>query len=100
MILLAKNLDEVRWADRLSPFNHVPHFPTHVTHPVDTFPLRVCQATGEIAAFMANPKYGETVFKGQIGLTMEGFICVYTGPHLGVSMTRESMMHSLSLEFY
>ena len=31
MLALSRCINEVHWDDRLRPFNHVSHFPTHVT---------------------------------------------------------------------
>ena len=40
---LAQVMNEIHWEDRLSPYNHTPHFPLWFVGAVDTFPLRVLQ---------------------------------------------------------
>ena len=37
--LLNSLVDEIWWEERLSPYNHNPHFPYFVTHFTDSMPI-------------------------------------------------------------
>lgn len=61
---LGENMNEIYWNNRLSPYNHVPHFPFFVTGCVDTYPVRVLQPQNSfLRRSLYNPKYGATVVK-------------------------------------
>ena len=82
---LAKVINEIFWEDRLSPYNHTPHFPFWFTGIVDTFPLHVLQPhNSTLRRALFNPKYGGCVYKGQLGINFLGAIVLCTGPHLGL----------------
>jgi hypothetical protein len=100
-------MDEIHWDDRLSPYNHTPHFPLWFVGAVDTFPLRVLTPiSSHLRKALFNPKYGQvclythsrtllshhscvftliySVYKAQVGINFLGEIVICTGPHLGV----------------
>ena len=51
---------EVRWAERLSEWNHVPHFPFFVTHYSDSMPI--ASIGGILCDVLFNPKYAGCVY--------------------------------------
>ena len=65
-------VQEIRWADRLNPFNHCPHFPFFVTHFTDSMP--VSSIGGIWSADLWNPKYVSHVFKVTVAVDMLGNI--------------------------
>ena len=66
--------------------NHVPHFPYHVTGIVDTLPIYVPSSHSfSMRRFLFQPKYDDTVYKMQLGISLLGDIILWTGPHLGVT---------------
>ena len=48
-------VDEIWWDERLSPYNHNPHFPYFVTHYTDGMPI--CSVGGSLFDVLFNPKY-------------------------------------------
>ena len=58
---------EIRWAERLSEWNHVPHFPYFVTHYVDSMPI--ASIGGILCDVMFNPKYAGCIYKVRLPLT-------------------------------
>jgi len=82
---LANVIDEIRYDDRLDPFNHVgPPFKYHVTGIVDVFPVYIPKSHDwDIARYNFQPKYDACVFKIQLGISLMGNIILWTGPHLG-----------------
>eukprot|EP00658_Telonema_sp_P-2_P041131 TRINITY_DN2940_c0_g1_i2.p1 TRINITY_DN2940_c0_g1~~TRINITY_DN2940_c0_g1_i2.p1 ORF type:complete len:298 (+),score=44.48 TRINITY_DN2940_c0_g1_i2:273-1166(+) len=76
---LALVLDEVHWADRLDAMNHVELLPKRFTVLVDTAPVSVGDALDkEVAKLNFQPKYKDTVYKLQIGISLVGDIVLYT----------------------
>jgi hypothetical protein len=50
----------------------------------DTAPIFVVEPKPKwLGNALHQPKYGGTVYKIQIGINFLGWICCYTGPHLG-----------------
>eukprot|EP00657_Telonema_sp_P-1_P012207 TRINITY_DN8657_c0_g1_i1.p1 TRINITY_DN8657_c0_g1~~TRINITY_DN8657_c0_g1_i1.p1 ORF type:complete len:248 (+),score=36.79 TRINITY_DN8657_c0_g1_i1:123-866(+) len=84
-IALGLAMDEVHWDDRLDPYNHTEFLPTLFTFMLDTAPLRICEPVGSENHLTFQPKYKFSCFKIQIGMTLTGQICLYTGLHWGVS---------------
>ena len=59
---LAQVMNEIHWEDRLSPYNHTPHFPLWFVGAVDTFPLRVLTpVSSRLRKALFNPKYGQVI---------------------------------------
>jgi len=57
---LARVMKEIHWENRLSPYNHTPHFPLWFVGAVDTFLLRVLQPVStRLRKALYNPKYGQ-----------------------------------------
>jgi len=78
---MANQIDEIDYALRLSPYNHVLHFPYRVTAIVDTFIVFVSTPVNHIMArVLYNPKYAGCVLKWQVDFL--GHILVLTGPHV------------------
>lgn len=78
-------MNEINWNDRLSPYNHSPHFPHLFTGVVDTFPLRVlCPQHKALRGALYNPKYKQCVYKAQLGIDFLGRLILCTSPHLGL----------------
>ena len=74
--LLNAPVDEIWWDERLSPYNHNPHFPYFVTHYTDSMPI--CSMGGSLSDALFNPKYASHVYK--VTLAMDnlgniGWIC-------------------------
>lgn len=83
---LALVIDEVRWEDRLDPYNHVQLLPTRFTCIVDTGPVFVAESMdGSTASLTFQPKYKENCFKMQVVISLTGQIVLYTGLHWGVT---------------
>lgn len=83
LITLANMINEIRWDDRLNPFNHTPDFPYLFTGMVDTFPIEVEKPEHrELRRALFTNKYGTTVYKVQLGVSFLGQILFCTGPHL------------------
>ena len=61
-----------RWADRLNPFNHCPHFPFFMTHFTDSMPIN--SIGGISSADLLNPKYASHVYKVTVDVDMLGNI--------------------------
>ena len=67
LAVLAVNIDEVHWDDRLNKYNHTEHWQTRVTTMVDTCPVNVQESTRKQTASMTfQPKYHDNVFKLQV----------------------------------
>src|SRR3989344_4493613 len=98
---LADAMNEIQWLDRLSPYNHSVDFPhlmtgtfslhmtlTTVIHYlptgiVDTFPIRVWKPKDKaLRKALFASKYGTTVYKVQLSISLLGQIVLCTGPHL------------------
>ena len=60
-----------RVAERLSEWNHVPHFPYFVTHYVDSMPI--ASIVGILCDVLFNPKYG-CVYKVTVAIDSLGNI--------------------------
>ncbi len=76
--------DEIKWEDRLDPFNHAVHFPTRVTFMVDTYPVVVLEPVDSLyASCLYSGKYKATVFKFQACFDFLGRLIFFSGPHLG-----------------
>ena len=54
-------VDETWWEERLSPYNHNPHFPYFVTHFTDGMPI--CSVARDLSDVLFNPKYAGHVYK-------------------------------------
>ena len=65
-------VQEIRWADRLNPFNHCPHFPFFMTHFTDSMPIS--SIGGIWSADLWNPKYVSHVYKVTVAVDMLGNI--------------------------
>ena len=65
-------VQEIRWADRLNPFNHCPHFPFFMTHFMDSMPIS--SIGGIWSAYLWNPKYVSHVYKVTVVVDMLGNI--------------------------
>ena len=63
-------VQEIRWADRLNPFNHCPHFPFFMTHFTDSMPIS--SIGGIWSADLWNPKYASHVYKVTVAVKMLG----------------------------
>ena len=63
---------EIRWAERLSGWNHVPHFPYFVTHYVDSMPI--ASIGGILCDALLNPKYAGCVYKVTVAVDSLGNI--------------------------
>ena len=59
--LLNFAVDEIWWEERLSVYNHHPHFPYFVTHFTDSMPI--CSVGGDLSDVRFNPKYAGHVYK-------------------------------------
>ena len=81
MEMLATVVDDIRFEDRLRPFNHAQHFPHFVSGAIDTFPVG-CLA-GETGDLSYQPKYSDNVMKVQVVVDWQGRIIAWSGPHLG-----------------
>ena len=51
--LLNSVVDKIWWEERLSPYNHNPHFPYFVTHFTDSMPI--CSVGGDLSDVLFNP---------------------------------------------
>ena len=65
-------VQEIRWADKLNPFNHCPHFPFFMTHFTDSMPIS--SIGGIWSADLWNPKYVSHVYKVTVAFDMLGNI--------------------------
>ena len=65
-------IHEIRWKDRLSPFNHCPHFSFFMTHFTDSMPIS--SIGGLLSADNWNPKYASHVYKVTVAVDMLGNI--------------------------
>ena len=63
---------EIRWAERLSEWNHVPHFPYFVTHYLDSMPI--ASIGGILCNVLFNPKYAGYVYKVTVAIDSLGNI--------------------------
>ena len=63
---------EIRWAERLSEWNHVPHFPYFVTHCVDGIPI--ASIGGILCDVLFNQKYANCVYKVTVAIHSLGNI--------------------------
>ena len=63
---------EIRWAERLSEWNHVPHYPYFVTHYVDSMPI--ASIGGMLCNVLFNPKYAGCVYKVTVAIDSLGNI--------------------------
>ena len=61
---------EIRWTERLSEWNHVPHFPYFVTHYVDSMPI--ASIGGILCDVLFNPKYAGCVYKVTVAIDSLG----------------------------
>ena len=64
-------VQEIRWAERLNPFNHCPHFPFFMTL-TDSMPIS--SIGGIWSADLWNPKYASHVYKVTVAVDMLGNI--------------------------
>ena len=65
-------VQEIRWADRLNPFSHCPHFPFFMTQFTDSMPI---SSIGMIwSANLWDPKYAAHVYKVTVAIDMLGNI--------------------------
>jgi len=86
LAILANNLNEIHWEDRLDYSNHVPFFPVFFTGIVDTVPIIISQPElYSRSRYFFNPKYKACVVKFQIVISFLGHIIHFSGPHLGIS---------------
>jgi len=84
--LLANQLNEIHWNDRLNFSNHTPIFPLYFTGMVDTVPIVISQPTKfSHRRFFYNPKYKACVVKIQLVISFLGHIIYFSGPHLGIT---------------
>ena len=61
-------VQEIRWADKLNPFNHCPHFPFSMTHFIDSMPIS--SIGGIWSADLWNPKYASHVYKVTVAVDL------------------------------
>jgi len=81
---LSLALNEIQWEDRLSVWNHVPHFPYLVTSMWDTLPIYVLHPVNSLLRkALWNGKYGTTVYKYLLGIDFLGRIVCEDGLFLG-----------------
>jgi len=80
---MAQRINEIDYNDRLSPYNHVVHFPTRVTALVDTYVVHVSIPNNtKLARVLYNPKYSGCVLKWQVAVDFCGNYVLLTGPHV------------------
>jgi len=80
---MATRINELDYILRLSPYNHVYHYPSRVTAIVDTYVVHVsCPSQGRLARALYNPKYGGFVLKWQVVVDFLGNFLLVTGPHV------------------
>ena len=77
---------EIRWPERLSEWNHVPHFPFFVTHYVDNMPI-ACMG-GILCDALFNPKYASCMYKVTVAIDSLGTLFgavdkIRGGPQVG-----------------
>ena len=65
-------VNEIFWTDRLSPWNHTPHFPFFTTHFADSMPI--CALGGSLSDILFNPKYAGHVYKITVAIDALGNI--------------------------
>ena len=83
---LAEVMDEVKWSDRLDPYNHHPLFPIGVTTLWDTAPIYVATPSDSMMnRLLYQPKYGNCVFKVQIAITFTLQIVYFSCLHIGTA---------------
>ena len=73
---------EIRWAERLSEWNHVPHFPYFLTHYVDSMPI--ASIGGILCDVLLTPKYAGCVYKFTVAIDSLGnivWICPLAPAH-------------------
>ena len=66
-------VQEIRWADRLNPFNHCPRFPFFMAHFTDSMP--VTSIGGLWSIDLWNPKYASHVFKVTVAVLSDILYC-------------------------
>ena len=83
---LARIMNEVKWEDRLDPYNHHPFFPVGVTTVWDTAPIYVATPSdSRINRLLYQPKYKNCVFKLQIAVTFLLQIVHFSALHIGTA---------------
>ena len=63
-------VQEIRWADKLNPFNHCPHFPFFMTHFTDSMPISSIGDTWSTDPW--NSKYASRVSNLTVAVGMLG----------------------------
>ena len=81
--LLNSVVDEIWWEERLSPYNHNPHFPYFVTHFTDGMPI--CSVGGDLSDVLFNPKYTGHVYKITVAVDNLGNVVCICDLVLGTS---------------
>ena len=71
-------VQEIRWADKLNPFNHCSHFPFFMTHFTHSMPIS--SIGGIWSANLWNPKYAPHVYKVTVAVDMLGNIIWILAP--------------------
>ena len=69
---LTQVVQEIRWADRLNPYNHSPHYPYFMTHLTDSMPISCIG--GIWSAELWNPKYASHVYNVTVAVDFLGNI--------------------------
>lgn len=73
------------WLRRLWDYNHTEFFTERVLTSFDGFPINVCTSSNPwVARLTHSGKYGCSVVKCDLGISLCGHIVNYTGPHVGV----------------
>ena len=63
-------VQDIRWADKLNPFNHCPHFPFFMTHFSDSMPIT--SIGGICSVDLWNSKHASHVYKVTDAVDMSG----------------------------
>jgi hypothetical protein len=91
--IIVSTLDEIKWENRLDPYNHTPEFPHYYTHIVDGFPIEVWAPSDyNTARHFWNGKYGCAVVKGEAKVSLNGRLVGFTFPFRG--NTHDAPMHN------
>ena len=76
-------VQEIRWSNWYSRFNHCPHFPYFMTHFTDSMPIS--SIGGMWSMDLRNPRYAAHIFKDTVAVDMLGNIVCICPLALGTS---------------